>query len=274
MDKKRTIKLIHFFSTGWFVLTIGYLFVLALRQAGFNWWLIFSLSGHSVLMVILLLSVYLFAIYRGAVRSQAPQQEHPLSATAPYIILYCASPVLGGLAGVLGVVGNSDIKHFLTVVSIGTLSVTFLMWIVIDPLVGIIELTLPGPRRHRRKRLVRARQLRRQQQLEQERLLSDLEAQETLAIQKRSEQLADDAERLAELLLSAGCPPDPQTQQTATELAIKAWQLGGMDGMRQLRDMALEICQQNSYGRYWADYISVWWDGIGDWRSPSLVSSI
>ena len=64
MTTKQALKLTHMASTSLFMACIVYVPALALRQAGFKWWLIFSLSGHSVVAVLLLVSVYLFALFR------------------------------------------------------------------------------------------------------------------------------------------------------------------------------------------------------------------
>jgi hypothetical protein len=35
--------------------------------------------------------------------------------------------------------------------------------------------------------------------------------------------------------------------------------------------MAIEISRQNNPGKTIVDYVTIWWDGIGSWRSPSLL---
>ena len=75
MTKQRLLKVIHLLSTIWFILCTGYLLILALRQAGVHWWVIFSLSGHSAVLVFTLLSLYLFAFFRGTSRSQLIETE-------------------------------------------------------------------------------------------------------------------------------------------------------------------------------------------------------
>ena len=57
MTRHRTLKSIHLANTAWFILCVGYILVFALRQAGVHWWIIFSVSGHSVLTVFLLISL-------------------------------------------------------------------------------------------------------------------------------------------------------------------------------------------------------------------------
>jgi hypothetical protein len=40
--------------------------------------------------------------------------------------------------------------------------------------------------------------------------------------------------------------------------------------MKELRDMAIEICGEKQQDSMIIDYVSSWWDGIGSWRNPSL----
>ena len=159
MSRRDTLKLVHFVSTGWFVLCFGYILIAALREAGFKWWVIFSLSGHSALLVFLLISLYLFAVFRGIDRSQKIEIEHPLTGTGYYAVFYDVSPFLGGLAGCLGMIGVSRISELLSGIALGTLATTFLVWIVVDPTIGVVERLLPGSRRHRLERLAQARAL-------------------------------------------------------------------------------------------------------------------
>jgi hypothetical protein len=65
MSKRRALKLVHIGGMAWFVLCMGYILLSALRQAGLHWWVIFSLAGHSAVVVFLLISLYLFARFRG-----------------------------------------------------------------------------------------------------------------------------------------------------------------------------------------------------------------
>ena len=121
MSERRMLKSIHLASTAWFMLCIGYILVLALRQAGVRWWVIFSLSGHSALIVFLLISLYLFVIFRGVSRSQKIEVEHPLTSTNCYMMFYVVAPLLGGLAGALGMIGENRIGQFLLGIALGTL---------------------------------------------------------------------------------------------------------------------------------------------------------
>ena len=62
-----------------------------------------------------------------------------------------------------------------------------------------------------------------------------------------------------------------QRQFAVIEIGIKAWQLGRMEGMKLLHEMAMEQyrekCRESSG---LIDLISQWWDGIGSWKNEPL----
>ena len=76
--RRKTLRSVHLAGTVWFMLCVGYILIVALRQAGVRWWVLFSLSGHGVLIAFVLTSLYLFAMFRGISSSQMHQIEHPL----------------------------------------------------------------------------------------------------------------------------------------------------------------------------------------------------
>lgn len=270
MSGHRTLKLIHLGSTVWFILCIAYILVLALRQAGVYWWVIFSLSGHSALLVFLLISLYLFAIFRGVGRSQKIEVEHPLTSTDYYMALYVVAPFLGGLAGCLGMIGVYKVSQFLLGIAMGTLGTTFLVWVIVDPVMGLVEILLPAGRKHRAERLARARALRQKKSEDRQRLLADMSAQEEKDQRKWRQVLQPQAEKLAELLISNKLG-SKQAERQAVDIGVKAWQMGGLHCMRQLRDMAVAICKKKHQESTIVDCISAWWDGIGSWHNPSLL---
>ncbi len=136
-------------ATVWFVACTGYLIAVGLRQAGFRWWLVFSLSGYSTGMLLMLVSLYLFALYRGIDRGRRIQIEHPLTSTDCYMVLYVSAPLFGGLVASANAAENPGMDVSMAGVAWETLKVTFLVWIVVDPLVGVVEMLLPASRRHR-----------------------------------------------------------------------------------------------------------------------------
>ena len=271
MFRRGTLRSIHLAGTVWFMLCVGYVLVLALHQAGVRWWVVFSLSGHGALIVFILISLYLFAIFRGVSSSQKLQLEHPLTSTGYYTGFYVTTPFLGGLAGCLGMIGVcTGVQQFLLGVALGTLGATFLVWVIVDPTAGVLEVVLsPASRKHRAARLAQAKAARESRQKEQGRLLAEILDKEQLEKERWAELLEPEAERLAELL-TADKIDFERAERQAADIGVSAWRTGGVGCMRQLREMAIQICDQKGRGRASVDYISVWWDGIGNWRNPSL----
>jgi hypothetical protein len=271
MFRRKILRSIHLAATLWFVVCVGYIFVLGLRQAGVRWWVVFSLSGHGALVVFLLVSLYLFAVYRGISSSQQVQIEHPLTSTPYYNMFYVIAPFLGGLAGCLGMIGiDTTVGHFLSIVALGTLATTFLVWVIVDPVVGLMEMLLPPTsRKHRAERLAAARVQRQEKQKERERLLAEVLAKEESDVRHWRDVLKPQAEKLAALLTS-GEADFENAERQAADIGVTAWQTGGLVCMRALRDMVIELTRQNRPDRAVTDYITVWWDGIGSWRSTSL----
>ncbi len=269
MSQQKGLKLVHLGSTAWFMLCVAYIMILALRQAGVNWWVVFSLSGYGVLIFFLLISLYLFAIFRGISRSQKEQIEHPLTTTSYYTVFYMVVPFLGGLAGCLGMIGVNTVSRFLLGVSLGTFWTTFFVWVIVDPMMGLLEMLLPESRRHRSYRLAQIKAQREEKQRARERLLVEVLANEELERQRLREVLKPKAEKLAQLLTSNNVDLK-EAEREAVDIGVDAWQIGGMSCMQELRNMAMALCGQNKNGEDIIDYICIWWNGIGNWRNPSL----
>ncbi len=270
MTQRRTLRRIHLVSTVWFIACIGYILVLALRQVGFRWWQI-SLSGLPLaLVVFLLVSLYLFALYRGIGEAQKIEVEHPLTTTSYYMALYVAAPLLGGWAGILGMLGvTTETNRFLAGVALGTLGTTFVFWVGIDPVVGLFEMLLPASRRHRTQRLAQAEALRRARQEKRDHLLAEAMAREERDRQQWQQKLQLQAQRLA-VLLACNADEFARAEREAVDIGAEAWRLGGLSYMRHLRDIAIQVRRDKDGSAAPADYLSYWWDGIGDWRRPSL----
>lgn len=263
------LRKVHVTSTVWFILCVGHILITALRQAGVNWWVVFSLSGHGVLIALVLVSLYLFAIFRGISSSQKVQLEHPLTSASYYAVFYVATPFLGSLAGCLGMIGTNTIGQFLLGVAMGTLGTTFLVWVIVDPVIGMLEMLLPASRRHRSKRLALAKVEREKKQKDREHLLAQVLATEDSEKLSWQEELKPKAEKLAGLLLTERTDLK-QAEREAVTIGVNAWQTGGLNCMRELRDMAISISRQNNPNKVVVDYINFWWDGIGNWRITSL----
>lgn len=267
MAVRRALKLTHAVSTIWFMMCVGCILVLALRQVGFKWWFIFSLSGQSAIVVFVLTSVYLFALVRDMSGSQQIQVEHPFTSTSSYMGFYVAAPLLGGLAGILGMIDANDPSRYALGVAMGTLGTTFCVWVVLDPAIGLVETLLPPSRKHRAERMARTEAERKARQEKRDKLLADAVAKEEQERQRWREALLPEAERLASLLTDSAL--GSRAEQEAVDIGAHAWHLGGINCMRQLREMALAITKEKAGSANPADYVAYWWDGIGDWRRPS-----
>lgn len=269
MSRQRTLQLIHLASTVWFIICIVYILILTLRQAGVRWWIVFSLSGHGLLIALILISLYLFAIFRGISSSQKVQIEHQLTSTNYYRVFYVITPLLGGFAGCLGMIGISTVGQFASGVALGTLGTTFLVWVIVDPLTGMLEMLLPSvSRRHRSQRIARAKALRQIRQESHESLLKDVFVKEEQQRQQWREVLKPKAEILAGMLADDEID-FKKIECEAVGIGVQAWQIGGLSCMSELRDMVIDLAKERN--KPVVDYIGVWWDGIGNWRQPSLV---
>jgi hypothetical protein len=223
------------------------------------------------LIAAVLISLYLFAIFRGISSSQKLQVEHPLTSTMYYAMFYVLTPFLGGAAGCLGMIGAPLVSQFLLGVALGTLGVTFLVWVVLDPALGLLEMLLPPSRKHRNQRLAQTRAERESRQKHREHLLAQVLAEEDSDRCYWRELLKPQAEKLAGLLVHERTDLK-QAQREAVGIGVNAWRTGGLSCMREVRDMAIAICKQNRRGKAVVDYVSFWWDGIGNWRATPLGS--
>jgi gas vesicle protein len=268
MDFTKKLRSLHLVSTVWFMLCTGYVFIIAMRQTGFNWLVIFSLSGHLTLLVILLVCVYLFAIFRSIDKVPDMQKEHPLTSTPYYMTFYVSMPLLGAIAGLLGIIGEAPLSSFVPAAAMGTIGATFLTWVIIDCIAGSVELLLPQPRKNRSLRLADIKQKKRQEQAQQEQSLNEIFEREYKNKLLWESEFASKAERLADLLAS-DCNDWISYQQQAIDIGVDAWRTGGLICMKQLQNMAEGAFRKRYAGRQFTDYISAWWDGIGNWRIPS-----
>ena len=265
----RKLAKVHFVSTVWLLACICYILLAELRKAGVQWWIVFPFSGYSVLLLLFFITLYLFAIFRGISSSQKLDIEHPLTRTPQYALFYVLAPFLGSLAGLLTITGKDTIGTFSLIMSLGTLATTFLVWVIADPLVGMLEVLNPTSRIHRLDRLAGEKTEREQKQLYNQQLLADIESKEKSERLKWQEILKPQAEKLAELLTSRNIDYR-QAQRQAADIALQAWQTGGISCMRELRDMAISLSKERNSDT--TDFIQYWWDGIGSWQSPSLGS--
>jgi hypothetical protein len=270
MPRRTQLAKIHIISTTWFILCIGYLFISSLLQAGVKWWIVFSLSGPGALITIILISLYLFAMVRGISSSQKIQVEHPFTSTPQYAMFYVASPLLGGLAGcLLAIIDANTINQILLDITLGTLAMTFIVWVIVDPVFGLVEMLLPSSRQHYNLRIASARAERETKQLQSQRLLADVIAKAEAESRHWQELLQPEAEKLA-FLLTTEKIDFKQAEREAISIGSYAWQTGGLNCMRELADMAISLSKKRKQSKDIVNYIPFWWNGIGSWRSSSF----
>lgn len=269
MRLRRLLKIIHLASTLWFLLCAGYVLIISLVRAGKSWWFITSVGGYSAPIIFVLISLYLFAIFRDFARSQNLRVEHPLTTSYYYLIFYYISPFLGAAAGAIAGAGTKEITNYLMTAASGTLWMTAMVWVVIDPLAGAAEMLLASSRRHRRKRVSEAKIASQEKLAAQRKLFYELEAKEKHEKRQLNEALRGHAKKLTELLTDDSI--DEATRESkAVEIGIAAWQMGGLNCMRYLHSMAMEEVKDKQAMSKEPDYISIWWDGIGTWRDGWL----
>ena len=166
-------------------------------------------------------------------------------------------------------IGEETASQYLLGVAMGTLGTTFMVWVIVDPGIGLIEMLLPTSRNHRAQRLAQAKAEREKKQKDSEHLLSQVLEKEESDRQMWQEILKTQAEELAGLL-TTDSSNFKQAERDAIGIGASAWQVGGLNCMRELRNMAIAIYKQTDQNKAFVDYISFWWDGIGSWRAPSL----
>ena len=272
MDRKKASKICHFASTAWFVLSISYIFILALLNNGKGWLIILSVSGYSVLIAFLLVSLYLFAAFRGFAKSQNAPNEHPLTTDHFYSLFYDLSPFLGALAGLLAAVGIARTNNLLLLTATGSVWITFLVWIIIDPIAGLVEMLLPSSREHRHKRLAETRKIQKEELLVRQELLKKIELQKKTEKEQWREILQPYAEKLTMLAgsIDQATNYSDSIKTEVMDIGVIACQMGGVNCMAQLYSMTMEICRQKHRNPTIVEYISIWWDGIGSWKNSWL----
>lgn len=265
MTSRKMLQIVHVASTIWFVFCLVYLFVLALRQAGVQWWIIFGMSGYSSVVLFLLVSLYLFALYRGVSLSQELQDEHPFTGSFYYYLFYDITPFLGSVAGGISLLTGPVVRADFLVIVAGCLWMTFLVWVLVDPVLGLAEGLFPASRRRRRRRLAGRRKARRQAEAARQQLLEEA-LFNAVQERKRFDVILEPYARDLDEILAGPDGDAGHGQLKAVEIGLLAWQLGGLACMKQLHQMVsneVQVCR----GRGDIDYLAIWWDGIGDWRS-------
>ncbi|HOQ04329.1 MAG TPA: hypothetical protein PKY88_03855 [Anaerohalosphaeraceae bacterium] len=271
MKLRILLKFLHVAGTVWLTVCAAFLLILSLRQAGAGWWLVFSVSGFSGIAFLLLMSVYLFALFRGVTRKQLIK-EHPLTSSGFYLLFYDVCPLLGTLAGLVsaGAAASTVPLEWLSFAAEGALAMTFLVWIVGDPLLGLIETFLPACAAARRERLTAESQMRMQREENRRRLLEQVRLSCQTEQARWEQELLPMAQRLLAALEQTN--PGLHLRQESIEIGAYAWQKGGVNCMQILLRLVNRLLQEK--GMSPLPHLAFWWDGIGTWRKPSLSESL
>ena len=263
-NTQHTIRILHLVGTIWFVAALVLLTVIILYQAGFQWWLIFSLSGHSLVFILFLVSFYVFALFRGIGSTMQNMAEHPLTSTHYYMTFYTSAPLIGGLAGFISLNGPSNLMDAIQPIIMGTLITTCLVWVFIDPLFGILEVLLPPGRHYRIKRIKSQKIIRQERHQRRQQLLEQVQLKEKDNHERWQRELQEYAQELTCLLRVSPDHYEP-ARQRAVEIGSIVWRYGSITCMRFLHRMVFNMPENAEQ----VDYITAWWDGIGTWRNPS-----
>ena len=273
MKREKILKLLHLLNTLWFILMVGFIIIKQLLDAGTSWWFIISLSGYSVLLVFLLTSFYLFALYRNVDRNQKNIIEHPFTTSYYYHFFYDSIPLIGALGGFIAAVGNINPQHALMFVALGTFWSTFTVWIIFDPIAGFTEMALPQSRKYRNLRIELAKQKKLKRRSDQKKLLQSIQNCRFGETSLWENLFKDDIDNLCAIIdkfENQGLHKDP----LAVDIGLKAWRTGNLDYMNWLNDSAVKKYQKIYNKPFFKSAISVLWDGIGNWRSQWLEENI
>jgi hypothetical protein len=265
------VKNLHLAGTLWFVVSVGFILAMGLRRAEFDWWVIFALSGPYAVILFVLVSLYLFALYRGGKPAQAHAHEHPLTASEYYLVLHTSAPLLGAFAGLLhATLYPQSMDESVLSIALGTFYVTFASWVILDPILASLETFTPRGRVHRAKRIEKQRAERLEKQTNRDALLEVLIQKETENEAIWTQTLAPYVPELCDLL-NTSQSEFSNAEKRAAEIAIEAWRLGGLSCMQFLHSKTLAVYQEKHPNRPLADYIMHWWDGIGAWQNPNVI---
>lgn len=236
---------------------------------GFHWWVTFSISSYSAVIVLFLMTVYLFAVYKGVVRN-SNSIEHPLTTSPYYVLLYDLTPFLGSIAGLYAASFSQSVLFIFSTAAQGTLVMTFVMWILLDSLAGLIESSFPQSIEHRKNRVAEMHERKRLQALERQKLFEQIDLQEkqsrsgwTLLFQPYAVEVAD--------LLCGRSGNVQSVQKRIIELGALAWRQGGLLAMQFFYTIIREEVKER-INRPPVDFVTLYWDGIGNWRRPEDLS--
>jgi len=229
------------------------------------------ISQEPYLILGALVAAQFFALASVFMRRKARAIEHPLTAALYYRVFYYLCPFVGALAGAIAVLGSGFNTNGLTIVAAGTVLTTAIVWVMIDPVITLIELLGPKSRRLRHVRAVKVKEKRLRKNAHKQRLLEEARSQSSSILSNWEDVLSPYAQELADLVIGAE-EPETHRRARAIDIALHASRLGGRRCMQHLYHMARRECRERTEDDWIVHNISVWWDGIGGWRNEGTLS--
>ncbi len=230
------------------------------------------IAVNSSIALVIAVMVYAMALTSVILRRKARAIEHPLTSAESYRYFYYLCPFVGAMAGAVAVAGSGLTTNGLTTIAVGTVLTTSIVWIVIDPVITVVEFCGPRSRRLRRVRAVRAKAKRLALKAEKQRILAEARSQSSSIQSHWEDALMPCAQELADLVTDT-VEPEAVRRAKAIDIALHASRMGGRRCMQYLYHMTCRACRDKTDDDWIAHNISVWWDGIGGWHSESSLST-
>jgi len=271
MLQERQLRVFHVIVTIQFVVSASLVMFWSLWQTNLSWWQIFSLSTQGVVVVIFGALVYGFAVFSGAAGARI-EGEHPLSGSIYYRVFYLVVPVLGGLAAGCDYFLSEGIIEGVRGWALGTVIAAYAVWLVVDPIVGIAEISLPENRRLRRARIAAQKEEHERRRRERAELLERLRAQRSAKLAAQAAMVEKTTSRLTEVLLKSADDPRRGSDEAAL-IGLEVWQTAGMDTMKEIYATVARGCARRGR-RDLAARLDYWWDGIGQWRQGESAAAV
>ena len=264
-----SLRTLHVVVTTQFFFAAAVIILYFLFRSAPDLWALFPLSAQGLVLLVLVVLVYAFAVARGVV-GERDRDEHPFTGYYPYRIFYLILPVLGGVGGGILYLLSEGLIEGLLGAALGTVLPACAVWLAIDPLIGIIESLLPRARHSRRLRKQREKERQRERRRRRDDLIEELKAQRVARLKEQEPFLKDHAVRMAALLADTG--GDLRERADAAGLiGLEAWQTGGPQLMKELARRALALLSEPLRQKS-VMLLDDWWDTVGDGRSAPFAS--
>ncbi len=263
MNNDRQLRKLHTAVTAQFTASAALIIFWSLYEAHLDWWAVFSISAHGIVIVFLGVLIYGFAVFRGAVGERI-EAEHPLSGSVYYRFFYVLVPILGGIAVGSDYLLGAGPLEAVRGIALGTVLSAYVVWLFVDPALGMIESALPESRRLRAERLAAQRAKREALRTTKKRLLDEIRAKHREVLDGLRELIEERERELAELLAATDSNPAEGANRGAL-VALEIWQAGGMASLRELYTGVVERFEGDRR-RWYAAVLDYWWDGVGDWK--------